>query len=101
MKFRTRPCEITAFQFDGTNRCAIEIEVWTRGKAVPYNTNLTENTCEWMFIETLEGTMQASVGDWIIMGLGGEFYPCKPDMFDKKYEEVLEYEGAAMGNLAS
>jgi hypothetical protein len=34
--------------------------------------------------------MRAAPGDWIIMGLGGEFYPCKPDMFAKKYEEVVE-----------
>lgn len=41
-------------------------------------------------IETLEGTMTASVGDYIIKGVNGEFYPCKPDIFDKNYEEVKE-----------
>jgi len=39
-------------------------------------------------IETLEGTMIASYGDWIIKGLRGELYPCKPDIFQATYEEV-------------
>lgn len=41
-------------------------------------------------IETLKGTMKASVGDYIIKGVNGEFYPCKPDIFAKTYEEVTE-----------
>jgi hypothetical protein len=39
-------------------------------------------------IHTLEGTMTAEVGDWIIKGVQGEFYPCKPDIFDATYEQV-------------
>lgn len=39
-------------------------------------------------IETLEGVMTANLGDWIIKGVNGEFYPCKPDIFEKTYEEV-------------
>lgn len=41
-----------------------------------------------MYIETLEGTMRASVGDWIITGINGEKYPCKPDIFEKTYEPI-------------
>lgn len=41
-----------------------------------------------MTIQTLEGPMHASVGDWIITGIRGEKYPCKPDVFDRTYEEV-------------
>ena len=41
-------------------------------------------------INTLEGNMFANVGDWIIKGVNGEFYPCKPDIFEKTYEEVKE-----------
>ena len=37
-------------------------------------------------IPTLEGTMTASIGDWIIKGINGEFYPCKPEIFEKTYE---------------
>lgn len=39
-------------------------------------------------IETLEGIMHASVGDWIITGVNGEQYPCKPDIFEKTYEAI-------------
>ena len=41
-------------------------------------------------IETLEGTMKANKGDWIIKGVKGELYPCKPDVFDMTYEELSE-----------
>lgn len=41
-------------------------------------------------IETLEGTMHANVGDWIITGVNGEQYPCKPDIFEKTYEPVSD-----------
>ena len=46
-------------------------------------------TKEEMDIETLEGVMHASVGDYIITGVNGEQYPCKPDIFEKTYEPVL------------
>ena len=39
-------------------------------------------------IQTLEGVIYASPGDWVIKGVNGEFYPCKPDIFDKTYEAV-------------
>jgi len=41
-------------------------------------------------IFTLEGIMHASPGDWIIRGVNGEFYPCKPDIFEKTYDPVVE-----------
>lgn len=41
-------------------------------------------------IETLEGTIDASIGDYIIKGINGEFYPCKPDIFKITYEKVEE-----------
>lgn len=40
------------------------------------------------FIHTLEGVMEANDGDWIIKGLKGEYYPCKPDIFEKSYEII-------------
>jgi hypothetical protein len=43
-----------------------------------------------LHISTLEGTMKASFGDYIIKGVNGEFYPCKPDIFEKTYEKVEE-----------
>lgn len=41
-----------------------------------------------VFIDTLEGTMKADKGDWIIKGVKGELYPCKPDVFEMTYEKV-------------
>lgn len=41
-----------------------------------------------LFIQTLEGNMCADIGDWIIKGVSGEFYPCKPDIFEKTYEVI-------------
>lgn len=45
-------------------------------------------TQEEKIIQTLEGSLKASPGDWIITGIRGEEYPCKPDVFDKTYEPV-------------
>lgn len=47
---------------------------------------------EGLKIRTLEGTMNADIGDWIIRGVNGEFYPCKPDIFDKTYRVALASE---------
>lgn len=52
---------------------------------------------EFYGIETLEGTMRVSVGDWIIRGVQGEFYPCKPDIFAATYEPADAAEGAQAG----
>ena len=41
-----------------------------------------------LIIKTLEGEMQTSINDWIIKGVNGEYYPCKPDIFEKTYEAV-------------
>ena len=43
-------------------------------------------------IATLEGVMHANIGDWIITGVKGERYPCKPDVFEKTYEPVVDEE---------
>ena len=43
-----------------------------------------------LIIKTLEGEHLANIGDWIIKGVAGEFYPCKPDIFNKTYELVVE-----------
>lgn len=47
----------------------------------------SDGTCD---IKTLEGTMKADKGDFIILGINGEVYPCKPDIFEKTYEKVEE-----------
>ena len=52
--------------------------------------NLKDQTvaCACFTIETLEGRMRCNLNDWVIKGINGEFYPCKPDIFEKTYELV-------------
>lgn len=66
----------------------IEIQEFLGGDTIVISYEDADNP--YMYIETLEGTMKASVGDYIIKGVNGEFYPCKPDIFEKTYEEVAE-----------
>jgi len=47
-------------------------------------------TCHRHYIETLEGKMQVQIGDWVITGVAGERYPCKPDIFEATYERVAD-----------
>jgi hypothetical protein len=85
-KFRKKPVVIDATNFRGTNidgeKEAIQLFfglhnfIWDT-----YNNNL--------IIPTLEDEMIASPGDWIIKGVNGEYYPCKPDIFVKTYDQVL------------
>jgi hypothetical protein len=60
--------------------------------AIPFGSrpSITRNEDGSLNIETLEGVMRADVGDWIIQGVKGEFYPCKPDIFAATYEPVDE-----------
>jgi len=84
MKFRKKPVVIEAIQFTGKN-CFEIFDFIGRGELI-YNLEL-QNT-DWPVIPTLEGAMTASPNDWIIKGSNGEFYPCKPDIFEKTYEAV-------------
>jgi len=79
MKYKTKPCEIEAIEWKGVENTT-EILDWAEGK-IDVITNPTR-----LSIKTLEGVMTANIGDFIVKGLKGEFYPCKPDIFHKKYE---------------
>jgi hypothetical protein len=82
MKYRKKPIEVEAFRWNGTAESHNWLREWTNGKV-----NLvTEGRLQ---VLTLEGAIYASVGDWIIKGIQGEFYPCKPDIFKKTYELSL------------
>jgi hypothetical protein len=95
MKYRKKPVVIEAVKWDGQNVTEVKkfgngdliVEIddlaWQVGKAAPVVTVL---------IKTLEGEMKANVGDFIIRGVNGEVYPCKPDIFEKTYEIVWESE---------
>lgn len=89
MKFRKRPLEIEAMQFDGGATSATEIQVWSGQTArMMIDPEAEMQGCVKMVIDTSEGKMTASAGDWIIRGVAGEYYPCKPDIFAKSYEPV-------------
>ena len=79
-KYRKKPVTIEAIQWDGKNLSKIDNFI---GRIVEIKVTT-------LVIHTLEGDMEASVGDYIIKGVNGEFYPCKPDIFAKTYEEVTE-----------
>jgi len=82
-KFRKKPVVIEAVQFTDN---VDEVEQFV-GKELKGNMNGSGSVQE-LLIETLEGGMHALTGDWIIKGVNGEFYPCKPDIFEKTYEMV-------------
>lgn len=75
---------IDAIQYTGNN--VSEIENFVGTNLLHYNTQ-EENDYQ-LGIPTLEGIMKASIGDYIIRGAKGEFYPCKPDIFKITYDEV-------------
>ncbi len=87
-QYRKKPVVIDAMQTDGTLTTAKRIQAWSISAAYPSQYNPQVDTCSEMTIDTLEGSMRADEGDWIIRGVKGEFYPCKPDIFDATYEAV-------------
>lgn len=85
-KFRKKPGVIEAWQFDGTFAGAQAI-ILLDTDHICFGGGETDGVLQ---IETLAGIMTAAPGDWIICGVNGEFYPCKPDIFAKTYEAVDE-----------
>lgn len=81
MKFKKRPVVIEAIQLEFTTTSQQECINFTGGKA-------KKGFAGSVIIPTLEGNMTANTGDWIIKGVNGEFYPCKPLIFAKTYEPV-------------
>ena len=79
-KYRKKPVVIEAIQWTSDNLS--EIDKFTQGKVKNHESVL--------IIPTLEGEMYASLSDYIIKGVNGEFYPCNPNIFAKTYEEVTE-----------
>lgn len=83
MTFRKKPVEIEAMQFTGKNCISV-----LRFIGCPDWDNPELHTTDNPIIHTLEGDLVASPGDWIIKGVKGEFYPCKPDIFEATYDKV-------------
>jgi hypothetical protein len=80
MKYRKKPVVIEAIQWTGEN--TIDIDTFTNSNFV----EVTRGGIKMLEIYTLEGTMKAHINDYIIKGVQGEFYPCKPKIFEETYE---------------
>ena len=81
MKYRKKPVVIDAVQWNGSNLQ----DVASLGGAREYEQDFLGDD---LVIKTLEGDMTANKGDWIIKGVKGELYPCKPDIFALTYEAI-------------
>jgi hypothetical protein len=80
MMFRKKTVVIDAYQWNGERPLPFPlVGNWDNNPMTPTKVS----------IETLEGHLNVSVGDWIITGIKGEHYPCKPDIFEVTYEKVI------------
>lgn len=96
MKFKKKPVVIEAIQFDGTYESIRRICDWANSNPDPeedpwvsYVTD-SSHAVDDPLVHTLEGEMSIGIGDWVIKGVKGEFYPCKPDIFEMTYGRVEE-----------
>jgi len=83
MEYRKKPVVIKAVQYDGNFRC---LDIFGISEVWNFIVSKDEEGNQCIKISTLEGEMTASKGDYIIRGVKGEFYPCKPDIFEMTYE---------------
>lgn len=90
MKYRKKPVEVDAIQYTGNN--IDEIKQFVGAALFEKGAHYPTGGIAWikLFIKTLEGDMEVSAGDYIIRGIKGEFYPCKPDIFEATYSAVSE-----------
>ena len=91
MKYRKKPVVIEAFEYDGDLQYNSGIWYVPDWAVKAFNDGILfygEDTPWNLYVGTLEGNMLVRVGDFIIRGINGELYPCKPDIFEKTYEKV-------------
>lgn len=86
-QYRKKPVTIEAVQFDGLNPTEIKDFVGENCEVKIYDNDVTPPVAR-IVIHTLEGDMEVSKGDYVIKGVKGEFYPCKPDIFQQTYESA-------------
>jgi hypothetical protein len=95
-RYRKKPVEVEAVFFDAYTS-ALGPAPWNDGGHIwkwlieggaDFEMRQEDPGPAYMLIHTLEGVMRADVGDYIIRGVKGEFYPCKPDIFEATYESV-------------
>lgn len=90
MKVRKKPVVVEAVQFTGTTDSANQILGWIGSCGADAWREDNVDPAKGLVIYTLEGNHLATPGDYIIKGIKGEFYPCKPDIFHDSYEIVEE-----------
>ena len=82
-KYRKKPVIIEAVQYNGDiHQPDLYALIESQDRTV------TQEPEGYLIIETLEGKLRADIGDWILKGVKGELYPCKPHIFEKTYEGV-------------
>ena len=84
-KFRKKPIVIEAIRLSPNPYNLNEVAKWCDADEIFYDEIRGWDAIK---INTLEGVMIAHMGDWVIKGVNGEFYPCKNDIFEKTYEEL-------------
>lgn len=87
MKYRKKPVEIEAFRFDGDLQNSKGEFYVPRWAVEAFEKGILRFEGPELYVETLEGTHHASAGDYIIQGIKGEIYPCKPDIFEATYDK--------------
>lgn len=87
MRFRKKPLVIEAFQFNSLESVDSMQDQWGESFQRALCPHQEVGSVR---IQTLEGIITADLGDWIIRGVKGEFYPCKPDIFEASYEKTDE-----------
>ena len=103
MKYRKKPVVIEAVQVENVDYNGVdfdgypfsEIPSWLKAALEKETVSIARadtDYAQWDIV-TLEGTMRAAPGDYIIQGIKGELYPCRADIFEATYEEVKEQEG--------
>ncbi len=99
MKYRKKPVTVEAFQYDGdliNSNGEYYVPEWAaeahKASDIFYGSANGKESPTELYIRTLEGTHHVSVGDYIIRGVAGELYPCKPDIFTATYEPVGDEE---------
>lgn len=91
MKYRKKPVVVEAVRWTGKNREEIRTFCSRDAFFTPARQDTEGRTTKWsLLIDNHEGIIHAETGDYIIKGVNGEFYPCKPDIFEKTYERVDE-----------
>ena len=88
MKYRKKPVEIEAIQYNYSNRSILNQFDSLKWLKTDYDKDIIffDKDTQDCYIKTLEGNMKVSDGDWIIQGVNGELYPCEDDIFRKTYE---------------